>query len=474
MRRISAYLWPRSLVGQIVMVAAIALFVAQVIGALLLLGSMRARALNEATIVLVQRVDNYADRVIETDKSQSNRSKISNLPRHAVYMTSATAPLAPKAFETASELQERAIEMFELGNTPLRGISVRVGPIQNLPSEIRMQQIKRAKMRLAKRSLQMLPNEVVILSAQASDGRWINGVTSVRRSERRSIWTLLFQTALLYFAVLIPLLLIARRISKPLAQLKHGVQRIGANAEFVPLQPAGPDDVRDLMSAFNAMQVRVSSLLSEKDVMLGAIGHDLKTPLASLRVRIESVDDDAEREKMAATVEEMVQILDDILTLARNGKSGEEALRTDIGALVDSVAQDFAGATFPIHFDPPTDRIIATVRPILLRRAIRNLIDNAIKHWGGAMVTINIDASRLLIMVNDNGPGIASDQIEALFEPFARAEESRGRVTGGSGLGLTIARAIARNHNGDVVLRNRGADGDTVSGLTAIIDLPLN
>ncbi len=473
MARIWSWLWPRSLVGQIVLVAAIALFVAQAFGAFMLLGTMRTRALNEATITLVQRIGNHVERQVENGQPPSDMSKFKNRRHHAVFMEIGSAPVAANNFAPVPEFQARAIEMFEMGNTPLSNINLRLGALNDVPAEITAQQIGRARRRLEHRSMQGVPKEAMILTAQTSDGRWISGVTSVRPRERRSLWALLFQTVLLYFAVLIPLLLIARRISKPLAGLKESVQQIGANAEFVPLQPDGPDDVRNLMAAFNAMQVRVVTLLSEKDVMLGAIGHDLKTPLASLRVRIESVDDDAEREKMAATVEEMVQMLDDILTLARNGKSGEDAVRTDIGALVDLVTQDFSGVLPNIQFMPPNVRIVAKVRPILMRRAIRNLIDNAIKHGNGATVSITTDASRFQILVDDNGPGIAPGQLEALFEPFARAEASRGRATGGSGLGLTIARAIARNHNGDVALRNREADGDAPKGLTAIIDLPL-
>ncbi len=473
MARIISRVWPRSLVGQIVLVAAIALFVAQAFGAFMLLGTMRARALNEATITLVQRMGNHVERQAEAGKAAIDQSKFKTKPNQPVFMEFGSAPITVTNFEVVPEFQDRAIEMFEMGNTPLSNVTLRVGDLKDVPAEIRAQQIARAKRRLQHRSFLGVPREAMLLTAQTSDGRWISGVTSVRPRERRSLWALFFQTVMLYFAVLIPLLLIARRIAKPLAGLKESVQLIGGNEEFVPMQPAGPDDVRNLMTAFNAMQVRVSSLLFEKDVMLGAIGHDLKTPLASLRVRIESVDDDTEREKMAATVEEMVQMLDDILTLARNGKSGEDAVRTDIGALVDSVVQDFSGILPSTEFIPPSERIVATVRPILLRRAIRNLIDNAIKHGGGVLVSITSDASRLQILVDDNGPGIAPDQLEALFEPFARAEASRGRATGGSGLGLTIARAIARNHNGDIVLRNRDLGEDGSTGLCAIIDLPL-
>jgi signal transduction histidine kinase len=466
-------LWPRNMVGQIVVVAAIALFAAQAMGAVLLMGTMRARALNEAAIVLTTRMGNYVERQAERGRPIGARGQLVNRPTHPVYLFIEPKPLAPAGFEPFAEFQQRATDMFEQGNIPLTEVRFSVGPLQNLPREIVAQQIKRAQRRLEHRTPIGISNEAVLLSARTRDGQWISGVTSVRPREARSILMLLLQTVLLYLAVLIPLLLMARRIAKPLVALKQSVQRIGANNDFEPIALTGPDDVRNLVSAFNNMQIRVASLLSEKDVMLGAIGHDLKTPLASLRVRIESVEDDEERDKMAATVEEMTQMLDDILTLARNGNSGEAVQRTDIGALTESVTLDYHTAGQPVEFAESEDRIILPVRPILLRRAIRNLIDNAVQHGGNAMVAVKIADAKVRISIDDNGPGIPDDQIEALFEPFARAEQSRGRATGGSGLGLTIARAIARNLNGDITLRNRAADGERPSGLTALISLPV-
>jgi len=177
--------------------------------------------------------------------------------------------------------------------------------------------------------------------------------------------------------------------------------------------------------------------------------------LAALRVRIESVDDDDEREKMAATVDEMVTILDDILTLARLGKSGEALQTVDIGALIESVAGEFE----PVEFEMPDTRVIASIRPVLLRRALRNLIGNAILYGRVAAIQIDSSANLVTINIDDRGPGIDPTQIESMFEPFTRAEKSRSRSTGGSGLGLTISRAIARAHGGDLTLSNREEGG---------------
>jgi signal transduction histidine kinase len=300
-----------------------------------------------------------------------------------------------------------------------------------------------------------LPDKAVLFSARLPDGKWINAAGLVRPNEQASILALLLQTFTLFIAVMIPLALVAHRIAKPLSKLTSRVQRVGLAGEIEPLPAEGPEDVRQLVEAFNAMQSRVSNLLGEKDVMLGAIGHDLKTPLAALRVRIESVDDDEEREKMASTIDEMVTILDDILTLARLGKSGEALQSVDIGALAESISEEYEAATF-VASDV---RVIARVRPVLLRRALRNIIGNAITYGGLAEIRVSEASGEVEIIVDDEGPGIHPDIIESMFEPFMRAEKSRSRATGGSGLGLTIARAIARAHGGDVILQNRGEGG---------------
>jgi signal transduction histidine kinase len=343
-------------------------------------------------------------------------------------------------------------------------VQLSVGSIALLPPELRDPQMQRWNIGRLRNPERAIPRNAVLLSAQLPDGRWINAAGLVRPTDTASIIALIVQTLLLYAAVMIPLALVARRIAKPLALLNERVERVGLADEIAPMEADGPSDIRQLIDSFNAMQARVSTLLGEKDVMLGAIGHDLKTPLAALRVRIESVEDDSERDKMAATIDEMVTILDDILMLARLGKSGEASQRTDIGALIGSVVEDFAG----VVLIDPEQRVVANVRPILLRRALRNLIGNAITYGKCASISVQINAGQLLIQIDDDGPGIPQDRIESMFEPFGRAETSRSRATGGSGLGLTISRAIARSHNGDVHLENRPQ-----GGLRATIAIPV-
>jgi signal transduction histidine kinase len=206
--------------------------------------------------------------------------------------------------------------------------------------------------------------------------------------------------------------------------------------------------------------------------MLGAIGHDLKTPLSALRVRIESVEDDAERAKMAATIEDITRSLDDILSLARVGRPSDPLEQTELNALVSQIAEEFEDMGEAVSFEP-TERLVLPLRATWVRRAVRNLVVNALRYGGAARIAIERTGSEVLIRIDDDGPGIPDDRIEAMLQPFTRGEPSRNSETGGAGLGLTLARAIAEQHGGGLTLANsRGADG-AVAGLTATLALPL-
>ena len=207
-------------------------------------------------------------------------------------------------------------------------------------------------------------------------------------------------------------------------------------------------------------------MLDEKDVMLGAIGHDLKTPLAALRVRVESVEDDTARARMVGIIEDITRTLDEILLLARLGRSDRPAERTDLYALLVSVVEEFEDMGEPVVL-LEGERVAAPVHLTWAKRAVRNLISNALRYGGSAEIALTRDDGEAVIAVEDNGPGIPDDRIAEMLEPFTRGEASRNRATGGAGLGLTIARAIAEQHGGRLVLRNR-----TQGGLRAELRIP--
>jgi len=201
--------------------------------------------------------------------------------------------------------------------------------------------------------------------------------------------------------------------------------------------------------------------------MLGAVGHDLRTPLASLRVRVEQIDDDVLRDKMIASIDEMAAMLTDILALARSGAGTETREAVGLRGLVEEIAADYRERGQDVTVAASVDAAVMA-RPLLLRRALRNLIDNAAAYGIRARLSVERAPGELRIIVSDDGPGLTDEQIRTLIEPFARGEGSRNRATGGSGLGLSIARDIAEGEGGTLTLVNR--DG---GGLDAVMMLPI-
>ncbi len=313
---------------------------------------------------------------------------------------------------------------------------------------------------------------LVIASQKQADGSWLTVRSFMPSNETVLLLGLLRQAIITYIILVTVVGLILRRITRPLRALTGRLERFAASPGTVDqLQPQGPADIRVLIIAHNAMEARLSALLDEKDVMLGAIGHDLKTPLAALRVRIEAVEDDGERSRMAATIEEINHSLDDILSLARVGRPTDPIEPTELSALIADVIGEYEDMGDDVVLGDAA-RMVAPVRAIWLRRALRNLVSNALRYGHRARVRLERDGRFAVLMVEDDGPGIPEDAIARMMEPFTRLDPSRNTGTGGAGLGLTLARAIADQHGGSLALSNR-IDAGRIVGLCASLRLPL-
>lgn len=307
----------------------------------------------------------------------------------------------------------------------------------------------------------------LLLSVQLSDGRWFNAQVPMAKPDPWLAFRLLGLALLLYLLLLGGAVWIAARLTRPLKDLTEAADQYRGRGEAPQVNPAGPADLRRAILAFNAMGARVGAMLQEKDRMLGAIGHDLRTPLASLRVRIESMDPDAEREAAIGKIEEMTAMLQDTLELARSGLTREPSRLVDLNALADTVVEEFRSLGHDVELSEEGQDLRAKVKPNLLRRALRNLIENGINYGGKVWVAVGAVDGDPRFDIADTGPGIPEHELEHVLEPFVRLESSRSRCTGGSGLGLALARNAVQAHNGTLQLSNRPG-----GGLLARIVLP--
>jgi signal transduction histidine kinase len=461
------WLWPRSLQGQLLLSVALALLLAQSISAALLFSAQverRDAALIHTAAMRLLPVARGDVPLIEED------SPIRRRHMRGMRLQSADAfPVLAGDRRDASGEEELRQVLAEQGIAFAEVRVIKRAFASDGPAQRRLEE--RERLRPDRRIPR--PDSVMLAAVRLDrQERWLIARVLAPRAGFRPGLTMVGQTLLLYGLLVGAIALILGRLTKPLQALTQRVEHFARTRDAEgQLVPQGPDDVRRLIVAHNAMEARIASLIDEKDVMLGAIGHDLKTPLAALRVRIESVEDDAERARMAATIEDIVRSLDDILSLARVGRPSDPREATDLSALVAEVAEEFEDLGEPVTL-AEGERIVLPLRPTWLRRAVRNLVSNALRYGQAARIAVRRDDGDVAITVDDDGPGIPDDQILAMQEPFRRGDPSRNSATGGAGLGLALARAIAEQHGGRLELTNRRDAAGAVAGLVATIRLP--
>ena len=259
----------------------------------------------------------------------------------------------------------------------------------------------------------------------------------------------------------------ALRTAAPLSRFAEAADRFGTDVYAPPLPEGGSGEVRRATRAFNRMQERLRRFVDDRTMMMAAISHDLRTTLTRLRLRTEFIDDDEQRGKAENDLNEMLAMLEATLAFARDEAVAEARKSVDLAALLQSLCDDYADAGKRVMYAGP-DRQPIQGRPVALRRAFSNLIENAIRYGGEATVRLTMADATIVVLVEDRGPGIPADQREQVFAPFFRLETSRSRETGGMGLGLSVARSVVRGHGGDIGLEDREG-----GGLRVRVTLPL-
>ncbi|MBV9541086.1 MAG: HAMP domain-containing protein [Alphaproteobacteria bacterium] len=258
---------------------------------------------------------------------------------------------------------------------------------------------------------------------------------------------------------------LARRVARPLSALASAARAVAQGGTAPPVPEEGPDDVRNAARAFNTMTNRVAQTLESQRQLLSAVGHDLRTPITAMRINLEFVEDRELRERLSTNLTELQALTESVLSAAR-GTGGETKRNIDLTALVESLCADLDDLGEPVTWHAHKPAPLAC-RPDEIRRAVRNLVENAVAYGHRAEVQIQETPAAYEIVVEDEGPGIPDEDQGRVFEPFVRLETSRNSETGGTGLGLTLVKAIAQGHGGGVTLENREE-----GGLRARLTLP--
>lgn len=311
-----------------------------------------------------------------------------------------------------------------------------------------------------------LPMDGIVISVQLQSGRWLNAEVHPHEWHfRQKLDWLLKVTAAFVFVGAVALFFI-RRIGRPMNQLTAAARRFADGMEATEVAEDGPIDLRRAIRSFNAMQRQVAGEMARRTGTLAAISHDVRTPLTALRVKAEMVDDPGVRESLIGSVERMERITASALEYLKGESRGEPLRAVDLSALLESECAEFEELGHDVSFIGEHG-VQSTCRPEALARAVRNLLDNAIKYGGSARVSLRVESGFMEIAVADEGPGIPEDERRRAIEPFERLSTARETDSGGFGLGLAIVRAIAEGHEGGLALTK-----NEPRGLIATIRLP--
>lgn len=309
----------------------------------------------------------------------------------------------------------------------------------------------------------MAPFEAAV---QRSDGQWFT--VRAAGSSLLNSWQ---QRVLLCFAlsalILIPIVyLFARRLAQPITAFARAAERLGRDPDAPPVEIDGPAEVETAAVAFNEMQERLRRYVSDRTAMVGAVAHDMRTPLTRLRFRIETTPEPL-RSKIIADIDQMDAMISSAMAFVRDASDPVERRRLELVSLVESVADEMAETGLKVTAEG-VGPVVIHGDPIGLRRLVTNLMDNAVKFAGSAHARVYAEDGSAVVEVDDDGPGVPEHERDRVFEPFQRGEPSRSRATGGSGLGLAVVRSVARAHGGEATLENR-----LEGGLRARARLPL-
>jgi len=305
------------------------------------------------------------------------------------------------------------------------------------------------------------------VSVRQADGRWL--MVAPAHSLKPTAWQrrLLLWIGLSLLALIPMAYLFARRLAAPIAAFAAAAERLGRDPRAPPLALRGSSEIGVAVRAFNEMQERLARYVDDRTAMIGAIAHDLRTPLTRMRFRLEEAPPPL-RAKLAKDMSEMEAMISAAIAFVRDATLPAQRSKLELSSLLESLADEMSETGLDVVVTL-SQRVVVDGDPVGLRRLFNNLLTNAVKFGGGARVEVRVGDGVAVVHVEDDGPGVPADEMERVFEPFYRVEHSRSRESGGIGLGLPVVRSISRAHGGDATLANRPN-----GGLTATVVLPLS
>jgi signal transduction histidine kinase len=448
-------LLPRSLFGQTLLILLAGLAVSHLVGAWIYTTDRDSAVRAVGGLALAQRIANLTQLV--EDAPAQWRGRIVAASSDPTFRVTLSGSAPGFAATTDQPAVSRAIEAFlrdRLPRSPTRQVRVAVAeaatpPFGGMPGH----PMPMAPMMRAMGAWRGL--DAVI---RLSDGQWLSFATILPESGPAISWQLLLSMAATATIILVVSIWAVRRVTAPLAGIAAAAERLGKDVGAAPLPERGTIEMRQAARAFNEMQKRLRRLVENRTRMLAAISHDLRTPLTLLRLRAENFANAEEREKILATIADMTGMIEATLAFARDDATAETRRPTDLGALVATIVDDMADAGMSVTM-APVSPVVCEIRPAALKRAVTNLIDNAVKYGKNARVSIRPAPRTVAIVVEDDGPGIPEAELARVFQPFYRLDPSRSRETGGIGLGLAIALSIIETHGGELTLANRSEGG---------------
>lgn len=427
-------LWPQRLVGQVTLVLMLAVAL-EFIGSSILFENSRIYPNRDNQIRRAAEQLVTAEALLDVSPTEIRASHAAELSSHGV--TLQWSPLPPLInHDRGAEQQMR--QRFQDAEPTLRGRDLRINADldRSLPRDTHLK-----------------------VALKLADGSWVTLKTKIRAAS----WAVLLSSAgsafILGLGVVAASTLVLRNLSRPLRALAEAADKIGqGQGAQVRIAESGAGDLKLVAKAFNAMQDRIAGLLKTRTEALAAVSHDLRTPLSRLRLRAGFVQDAAAREALENDVDEMAAMLNSLLAYLGGQEDPEPPRRTDLAAIAMTIVDDAADAERPATF-AGLEHVPVMARPLSLKRAITNVVENALHYGGNAALTLTREERTIVLAVEDDGPGIPEDQLAEVMQPFHRLDGARARNTAGLGLGLTIVQQILQREGGSLVLKNRAQGG---------------